>query len=220
MKSSKAILCIALMHVALASQAKAVLVDFDLVLTNLDSNSAALDVVVNYQADSVDAGLVFLALDVGGSSDNLTSNGTDFSRFSFTPGTPLTGWNPVGIDTDFTVTSSNVSYDTFDINSALAGGQHTIGVLTVDLAGLAGQLVNVGLILPNQSFFGTDAGQESPVGDPQSFELLSLEDAVTVDSARFDVPQGQSTSDIPEPATAALGLMGLSLVGIRRRRAA
>lgn len=195
-------------------------VGYDLVVTNISASSATLDVIVDYDADPDGAGLVFLSLDVGGSSDNLTSNGTDFSRFSFVPSSLLTDWNPFGVETDFGPTNSDLAYDTFVISAALLEGQRNIGTVTVNLAGLAGQSVAIGLILPSQQFIGTDAGQESPIGDNTTFEFLSSDGIVNVDTERFDVPSGEPTGDIPEPATSFLGLIGLGLLGIRQRKIA
>lgn len=216
------LMCTALLVSAMAGTAAAVpTVGFDLVVTNLDANSATLDVVIDYDADPDTAGLVFVQLDVGASTDNLTNNGTDYSRLSFAPSAALALWSPFGPQTNFGA-FSDLTYQTFDPAGALLEGQHTIGTITVNLAGLAGQLVAIGLILPNDSFLGTDVGQETPPGNTQSFELFIGEQigTVNIDTERFTVPQGEPTGDIPEPATAALALMGLAGLARRSRRQA
>ncbi len=224
MRQNRIMMCVAVVALAMAGKAMAVpTVGFDLVVTNVSAGSATLDVVVNYGADPVGAGLVFLQMDIRGSSDNLTNNGTNFSRFSFVPGPALANWNPLDpLNPDFSELISVVTYDTFDPGAALLQGTQSIGTLTVNLAGLAGQLVAIGLILPDgQILGGTDAGQENPPLTTQTFELILGDQlgTLTIDTERFEVPQGQQV-DVPEPATAALGLMGLAGLARRRRRQA
>lgn len=224
MKRNGTMTCVAAIALAVTGQLMAVpTVGFDLMVTNVNANSATLDVIVNYDADPDGAGLVFLSLDVGGSTDNLTNNGTDFSRFSFAPSTALTGWNPFGVEMDFGPTNSDVAYDTFVAAAALLDGQRNIGTITVNLAGLLeGELVGIGLTLPNLQFIGTDAGQESPPITTQTFELIFGDQVgiVNVDTERFVVARGQSTSDVPEPTTAVLGLIGPAILALRRRKTA
>ena len=57
------------------------------------------------------------------------------------------------------------------------------------------------------------------LGKTLQFEGVQI-GLVNVDTERFTVPQGEPTGNIPEPATAALALMGLAGLARRNRRQA
>lgn len=188
-----------------------------------------LRVDLNYGDDPAGAGLVFFQLDVAGSSANLTSGGTDFSRFTFAPGSELADWNtssPFGPLADFgsgpdeSVYAVDLDSFTFPL-AALGAGSHTLGTLNVNLSGLAAGSATIALVLPGASL-GTEFGQEFPIGELQSFALVGFDlgGSVVIDSIEIAVPQQTTSGQIPEPLTTVLGAMGLLALGYRRNRIA
>lgn len=203
-------------------------VTVDLVQFDPVDSPGSLRVDLKYGDDPAGAGLVFIQLDVAGSSSNLTGGGTDFSRFTFSPGAELADWNtssPFGPLTDFGSGPSDSVYavdlDSFTFpQSALGAGTHTLGTLNVNLSGLAaGSLATIALVLPGASL-GTEFGQEFPVGDFQSFALVGFDlgGSVVVDSIEITVPPQTTSGQIPEPFTTLLGAMGMMALGHRRNR--
>lgn len=201
-------------------------VTVDLVQFDPVDAPGSLRVDLNYDADPTGAGLVFIQLDVAGSSSNITDGGTDFSRFTFAPGAELVDWNtslPFGPLADFgsgpTGSVYTVDLDSFTFPFAALGvGSHTLGTLNVDLSGLTpGSLATIALVLPGASL-GTEFGQEFPTGDFQSFALVGadLGGSVLVDSIEVTVPQQTTSGQIPEPLTTLLGAMGMMTLGFRR----
>ena len=174
------------------------------------------------------AGLTFLQLDVSGSSAGLTDNDTDYSRFTFTSALPA-GWNTFPGDV-FGVGDSIVSYEVLPPDSATAAlleGTHTIGFLSVNLLGLApGTPASVSLT--NGLSIGTDAGQENvpgfepgPNDPPNFFRISELDGSVTANFVDIRTPNGGPIdAAVPEPATFALGTIGMIGMALRRRRLA
>ena len=215
-----------LLGMSLAASAGAVpTVNVGLVPIDPINNPGAFTVMLDYTADPAGAGLTFIQLDASPSSANLTVGGTDFSRFSFTPSAVLANWNidalsPIpGPISDFGLGSSLYTVDLESSTSpmaALLAGIHNIGTLVVNLNGLPAGVAIV-------QFGGvTDFGQENPVGDFGSFQLFSdqnLDGTITSDPVTFQIPQSQA-AEVPEPATAMLGLMTLGVLAMRRRKSA
>ena len=174
------------------------------------------------------AGLTFIQLDVSGSSANLTDNDTDYSRFTFTSALPI-GWNSFPGDV-FGVGDPIVYYEVLPPDSAMAAlleGTHTVGFLSVNLLGLApGTSATVSLT--NSLSIGTDAGQENvpgfepgPNDPPNFFRISELDGSVTANFVDIRTPNGgPNDAAVPEPATLALGAIGMMGMALRRRRLA
>lgn len=155
---------------------------------------------LEYSADTGED-IVFFSLDVSGSSDELTSSGADFSRFSFAPALPLLeGWNVLP-GTGFGVGggASFVEYDTF--TAPLSPGTYPLGTLQADFAGLP--------ISPGTPGYVTLAATNSVVG---------LEVAGQIGTFRFIDAQVR-VEQIPEPAASAMCMVSLLALACWRRNA-
>jgi hypothetical protein len=169
-------------------------------LPTISGEVATYPISLEYSADTGED-IVFFSLDVSGSSDELTSSGTDFSRFSFTPALPLLAdWNVLP-GTGFGVGSnaSSVEYDTF--TAQLPPGTYPLGTLQTDFAGLA--------ILPGAPGHVTLAADDSVVG---------LEVVDQIGTFRFMDAQVR-IEQIPEPAASAMGVVAVLVLTRWRRNA-
>lgn len=188
------------------SPARAVVVGvYDLTVTALRDTTAEFDVSVSFTADAGEE-MVFFSLDVSASDPLLTSNGTDYSNFSFLPSSPLLDdWNQTadfGPDPFLSVAEYETGLAPF------TPGNYLLGTLAVDISSLApGSTVTV-------SFDGLDSviGVEPP-GQPQLFEFVDMD--TTNASATVTKPTGPGGGGaVPEPMTTSLVAMAAAVLGL------
>ncbi len=183
---------------------------------------ALFDVTVVFTPE-FDEKMSGLFLDVSGSDNSLTETGTDFSRFSFEVNPTLTDWE-VALQFDSVVSQGIVG--TAETAAQLGGGSHLIGTLKVDLTGLAPGSVHTVRLVPGSDFLSDPSGSYVEY----AFEFDSDDDEPAVGfgylpvgaEGVLTVPTDGNVDVIPEPTTAALGVLalgGLGLSALRRRRA-
>ncbi|MGE3310634.1 MAG: Ig-like domain-containing protein [Limisphaerales bacterium] len=104
-------------------------------LPTIADGKARYPLSVRYSATAGER-VAFLGIDVTGSDGRLTSNGTDFTGFSFdADATALTGWSAIP-GTGFGVGASRSSIEFETPSVYVAPGTTLIGALVVDLRGL------------------------------------------------------------------------------------
>ena len=151
--------------------------------------------------------MVFFAIDVSASDDELTAGGTDYSRFSFELNAgPFTGWDPqlaFGDGPFFSVEEHQTLTD------PASRGTYVLGTLRIDLAGLpTGRPMTVSIAGPETAYGTETAGQ----ADFEIYEAM-------IDTGEQTIVRDAYV--IPEPLTLAGALMGLApLTGYVRRRLA
>lgn len=194
---------------------------FEIIRTSLTDTSVTYNLQVQYDDDDDPAGaaLGFLQLDVADSSAALFA-GNDFSRFTFTPGSPLANWSEAFVDPPgFGLDDSLVAYETFTDTDMLGEGTYILGTLSVDLTGLAAgdYLVKLAASHP---LGGTVAGQEDVPGDSQTFHLIDVDVSDSGDFFELRPTQPPTpTPGVPEPGTVLLGALAAAALGLRRGRA-
>lgn len=203
--------------------------DLELGSATIVGNQAQMAVTINFSdTDSNTTGLTYFQLDVSQSDSALTAGGTDFSRFSFTPASPLLdNWGPVpildfpsgpqyalGVDTTLFPNdglSSGVAHVVGTLNILLENlvvGDYLVDIEYTDLSSFDGtlgffqQLINPQL--PSQGF------------DPQSEDIVNQVTFSNGGSSDFTVVNNAPA--IPEPATFALGIIGIASLATRRMR--
>lgn len=201
-------LVMGLMAAAPQSAHALVTASYELGTPTVTPTQAEFDVLLSFTADAGEQ-MVFFSLDVFGSDPLLTGGGTDFSGFSFTPASPLLDdWNLLQ-DFGAGPLLSTSAYDT--VITPLAPGNHTLGVLTVDLSSLAeGTPVTVSLDVSNSRI-----GVEPP-GQPLLFMFVDTD--TTNATQVVTKPPSTGGDAIPEPITATLGLISLAALATTTRR--
>ena len=231
-RSVTAIALTALM--SLANPASAITsLTLDLVNGSIVGTDLMVDVVGRYD-DGGDptADLVEFQIDVSDSSANLTAGGTDYSRFTFnlSPNAPFDQWEQVSQFAEFPLgtpdpASSRAAYhDDFGIAPPLddTGGAFVLlGTIVVDLTGLPGgqeSVVDIGFIDPIGTY-GSVSDLQLVVVDVDDVDVHSGDAGGNEGQFTFNTP-GDDTGGfaIPEPATAALAIVGLAGLAIRRTR--
>ena len=178
---------------------------YELTPTSVSDLTAEFDVSVSFTADAGEE-MVFFSLDVSGSDPLLTSNGTDYSNFSFLPSSPLLDdWNQTanfGPDPFLFVAEYETGLD------PLAPGDYLLGMLSVDISSLTpGSTVTVSL-----------AGLDSVIGveppsQPQLFEFVDAD--TTNASPTVTKPSGPGGAGaVPEPLTTSLVAMATTALGL------
>lgn len=200
----------------LAPTARASLTVFDLGPANVGGSVARVPVSLNFTPMNDDE-LVAVSVDVLNSSDNITEGGTDFSRFSFdiSMGDVAT-WELLDFIDPITGDSfSSALVQTFNPADFLGEGPHNLGDIVVSLNGIApGTMVTVAIdALDFLGLPATNSLSEDPTGEV-GFTEVQFANASTT----FTVPERQV--NVPEPASFALGVLGLAALARRRRRAA
>jgi MYXO-CTERM domain-containing protein len=190
----------------------------------LNGNVAQMQVTLDF-LDGGDPtnGITFVQIGVAGSDSTLTAGGTNYSRFSFTPGSALTshnwdffaGFGPSAIESSVSY-SAPFPLDPLDALYA-AGNTHVLGTLNVDLTGLVpgtAHLIDIGMFSPLDTTAFSLA-----FANPQAVEsFVDQFDDDSQTTQTVTVPRGV-TNAVPEPASAMLGLLGLAGLAVRRRRA-
>lgn len=207
-----------------AAQAQAIpVVTVNLGVPSVTPTSAQIDVSISFDADdsgpvNPDAGLTFIQLSLGaGTSANVS--GGDGALFTFTRSSALTNWNDFVDDLFPDGLAGAVAFalntGTFPGSALFDGSNVLIGTLSVNLAGVAaGETVIIDLLGPDTSFFAKDPvngnnGEEDVVSD--------LDGRIAGGVVTFEA-QGPVQGAIPEPATFALGMIGLAGLATRRVR--
>jgi hypothetical protein len=204
-----------LMAVASTSAQASIAVEFDLSAPIVTANTAQFEVRLHFAGDLGDQ-IEAYQLSVIGSDPQLTVGDTDFTRFSYTPvnsPAPLDVWT----------SSGTISFGTelgFPID-LFAGPFITpsatplvLGILSVNLTGIAGSSLNVTLAGGPPGFEtdvgGTFAGNPvfSVVGAADPDLPLTYSDPSGVSFATLSVPTGQ----VPEP-TSLMSWAGLLILG-------
>jgi len=213
---------IGLITVLCVGSAQATTLTLDLTNDSIVGDTLMVDVVAQYDDGGDPAtDLVEFQIDVSASSANLTTAGTDFSRFSFalSPNAPFDMWVEVNNFADPTPDVSPAMYDN-DFGAApglddTMGGTVLLGTLSVDLAGLTGGPTSTVSINFVDAFFGTYASTDDGV------DLLDV-DTINFGNSNgefiFTTPGGGTGgADVPEPAT-AITLLGAVAACAGRRR--
>lgn len=196
---------------------------FSLGTPTVQPGLAAVEVLLEFTSDDSADQIDLLALSVYGS--DLTGGDTNFSRYSFSPGTAIADWDTLGdqLGVDGVETRLVISN-----GLPLNPGNYSLGTIQIDLSGLAAGSAYSLILRGGDNSVATDTnvagtllvgGISTPIfnfGEDEGANDIAFVEFG--DDARYVVPQGGNV--IPEPATAALGL--LSLVGLaaasRRRR--
>lgn len=200
--------------IALASPARpAAVLTFDLALTSQDDHAATFDVALSYSPDTPSDAIDALQIGVVGSADALTSNGSDFSRFSFAldaatlPGfAELAPIDASGVGLYFDLAGTGIGLSP-------ASTIH-LGVLTVDLTGLGPGTYTVSLLGPPG--LGSDAAGTVGGVAVDSFAAADPSLAVVV----FAQPNGVGVTIgavVPEPISLVLLGVGMSALAARAR---
>jgi hypothetical protein len=215
-------LVLALMVMLSARQAQAVsIAHFSFGSPTVTPNQATVDVRMDFSSESAADELQGLSLSVYGS--DLTAGDTDFGRYSFVPGSPLSDWTGLG---DSLTVDGVETYLIFGTGTPINPGSYTIGQIVIDLAGLAANTPVVVTLAGGAYIDATNTdvfGDITVNGNAQSSVVFG-EDTGQDDAAfvtfgtplTFIAPGGGTV--IPEPATAALGLMGLMSLALASRR--
>jgi hypothetical protein len=206
---------------ALTGPARAGLVtSFDLQSAGVNGSTASFNVLLDFPGAPGDQ-IQALQLGVAGSDPLLTANGTDFSRFSFTPdASTLAGWLELvplgggGLGLYAPADPVNGPFLDPSANSIL------LGTLSVDLTGLPGGANVFVSLAGGVPGLGTDAGGVIGGNLVPSFaadgSVVSVEFA-DPNGVVFTVPTGNAA--VPAPAGLPLALVGAaSLLGYRRGR--
>jgi hypothetical protein len=215
-------LVLALMVLLSARQAQAVsIAHFSFGSPTVTPSQATVDVLMDFSSESAADALQALALSVHGS--DLTAGNTDFGRYSFVPGSPLSDWTALGDSLSIDGVETHL---TFGTGTPINPGSYTIGQIVIDLTGLAANTPVV-VILAGGAYIdatNTDVVGDITVGGDDLVGVVFSEDTGQDDAAfvtfgtplTFIAPGGGTV--IPEPATAALGLMGLMSLALASRR--
>lgn len=163
---------------------------------------ATMDVVLDFDADSGEV-VVFFNIDVSPSDSALSSGGTDYSAFSFTPASPLLDDWDLLFDFNEGLFPSVIQYDTF-FGTPLPSGVHTLGQLSVDFGG-AGFAIGDSFDVAIDGF-ASEIGVELP-----PLSMGELPGFVFYPVTSYD-PAAQTLTVIPEPTTSAIW-SGLWLAG-------
>ena len=197
-------------------------VDYQLFIPDPVNHPGRIRVDVNYTADNPTDRLTLVQFFVTEDPFNGGTTGpagNDYSRFSFTDDAGLANWDPI-IRTEIdNAPGGVVSRNSFAPDAAVVGlmaGTTTIGVIDVNLAGLAPgsvHTIKLGLL---GDLLGTVAGFLSDPTDDATFALIDGLNVSNSIVAVITVPQQQLVV-VPEPATTGLALMAVSLAGLSRR---
>ena len=197
-----------------AGQASAVsMTTFDLKPAVIIGNQARLAVEATFAPDDPLEELIEFQLTVENSSDNLTSAGTDYTRFSFDLDAALVagGWMTFA-DFGFAGPGDFLSQSDVLFDPGLpAGGPHLLGDIVIDLTGLAGQPAFVS-IQPADPISGTAA-----LSIDSQFALIDNDIAFLTGRQDFTVP-AISDGIVPEPATGVLAVAALAMAALVRAR--
>lgn len=217
----------AAMAMTLAAQAVTTL-EVELGPATVVGNQAQMEVTLTFfDTDSNDTGLTYFQLDVSQSDAILSAGGTDYSRFSFTPASPLLdNWGPLPIF-DFSIGpqySLGVDTTNFPNDGLPSGVSQVVGTLNVLLDGLPSGNYLVDIEYTDvDNFDGTLGFYQEPLDaqnpalglDPQTENIVTEVTFPDGGTSRFLIEN--NTPAVPEPATLALGLIGLTAIGTRRR---
>lgn len=156
--------------------------------------------------------IVVITVDVSASSINITDSGLDFSRFSFdlSMSDLPASWS---VAADFTGLFSTALLDTPVMGGdPLGGGNYHIGDIIVELAGIApGTMIQVAI--DALDLLGL------PATNALTPDVQDVIEVVFVDGGEqmIIVPE-QQDAGVPEPASFALGVLGLVALARRRRQ--
>ena len=168
---------------------------YELGPAKLDGPIASLPVTLDVAANAGEQ-VVYFSLDVSASDNQLTTDGTDFTRFGFVENSELLpGWQQIP-QTGFGLgeRQSSIEFDT--ITSPLDPGRYLLGQLAIDLSQVPQPNLPVTVSI---SAMGSAIGAEIP-GDPESFDFVK--------------PTFQPESvTIPEPSGLLATLIGLLVLG-------
>lgn len=203
--------------------------DVELGPATLVGNQAQMAVTIMFSETSANTtGLTYFQFDVSQSDSALTAGGTDFSRFSFTPASPLLdNWGPVpildfssgpqyglGVDTalfpteglsagvDYVVGTLNILLDNLAVGDYLVDIEYTDVISFDGTVGFFQQLINPQL--PSDGF------------DPQSEDIVNQVTFSNGGSSEFTVVNNAPA--IPEPTSLALAMIGVASLATRRTR--
>ena len=189
---------------------------------SVNSSSAQIDVSISFDADDSGpviptAGLTFIQLSVLGSGTSANVSDGVGGRFTFTKSNALADW--IDFDDLFAdglpgAVSFALDTGAFPASALFDGSSVLIGVLSVDLAGIAaGETVSIDLLGSDTSFF-----MQNPVGGSNGEEdvVSDLSGRIVGGAVSFEA-QGQVQGAIPEPATLGLAMFGVAMLGLRRR---
>lgn len=173
----------------------------------------SLAAVTTSQAFNIDFNTITVADAPIGVSESFTVNVADYGTVTFTNISEITG-SSLAIDSNYSDNDGNsvnsLELNTFEIVQVTFNGAEVINAQAV-FAGNSANPFDVGLFV-----VGGQQGDEVPLGDLPAGSYYAYafgsegSDGVGLQSISWDV--------VPEPSSAALGALGMSMILLRRRK--
>lgn len=181
MASARNLMWVVLLLLVSSNNAGAGILQLSLGSPSVDGGMVEYALVGNFTPDGADE-MFDYQIDLAGTSDELTANGSDFSRFTLTPAAGLIDWMVLANFGEPVVNVSLAQATTFD--QTLSAGSHLLGTIQVDISNLdvsPGALVRI------------DGPDTAAASDDDPFLSGGIVD--------LEITFGQAAQGLPEPSS-------------------